>query len=154
MDSRNITVFGVLLAILAIVAGGLYVRALKGDQNALRQQLVAAATQSQALKANLTAAEKEKSDAIAARNALETKLAEATRAQASSTNEGTASNDEMTAMQAELAQARTELKDARQIAGYWRDLYDYTKPFPPTLTADGSPTRLSAAAKAQGEAVN
>jgi chromosome segregation ATPase len=138
MNIRSISAFGIALLILGILASTFYIRRMNTDLAAVRKEVTVANEQLQTLRASLTAAEQAKDAALAAQAALDAQLAEAHNPQQGSTANTAMSPDEMNALRHQLSEAQAALQHARKISGYWRDLFDYTKPTRTMLSAQKS----------------
>lgn len=135
MNIRSISAFGIIVLILGVLACTFYIRRTNANLSAVRQEVAVANEQLQTLKAAVTAAEQAKDDALAAQGALEAKLAETHSPQQGSTANAAMSPDEINALRLQLSEAQAALQHSRKISGYWRDLFDYTKPTRTMLSA-------------------
>ena len=131
MNTRVISIIGILVLILGFLAGAFYIQRTNADLAAVRQQAAAANEQLQSLKATLTQAEKARDEAQAAQAAMEVKLAEVVSTPQQSP-------DELAAVKLQLSETQAALQHARKISGYWRDLFDYTKAKQTMLRAQSS----------------
>lgn len=120
---------GLLAAALAVVvvAGGFYIVQLNSTIATAQNDLAAANKTSQQCAANLDGAQKNVASVTSARDALQTQLTEAN----AKVDTIPALTTERDAAQKELAGIKARIAADNKLTGYWRDLFDYTKPAPP-----------------------
>lgn len=125
MDKKAVMTIGVPAAII-IVAAGLYIMKLQSDLSAANQQVASATQQAQSLRSNLAETQQQAESVTAARDQLQTQLDETnTKLESVSSDLGA----QVEALKAQVAALRANIAGNERVKGYWRDLFDYTKPF-------------------------
>jgi len=124
-SNAKMGVLGGVSAVI-IVAGGFYIMNLRADLDQARQETLAAQQQVQKVTASLSQTEASLTSATQAQEQLKTQLAESNvKLEGVSADLG----NEIEALKQQVAALQSEIASGNKVSGWWRDLFDYTKPF-------------------------
>lgn len=115
--------------VIFIAAIGFYAVSIKADLSAAQRDLAAANAKTQQLSTTLAESQKNLDSVTSARDQLQTQLTEANAKLTSTTEE---MNKQLAELQQKVDGLEAGAASRRKVAGYWRELIDYTKPkWPP-----------------------
>jgi len=113
-------------ASVIIIAGGFYIVSLRADLDEARQASLVAQQQVQKLSANLGQTEASLASNAQAQDQLKAQLTESNMKLQDVSAE---LSNEIATLKQQVSALQTEINAASKISGWWRDLFDYTKPF-------------------------
>jgi chromosome segregation ATPase len=114
-------------AIFAVfIAGAFYIASLRADLDKARTDSLAAQQQVEKMSASLGQAEASLTGASKSQEDLKAQLAESSaRLESLSADLG----KQIESLKQQVAALQTEIAYRNKVSGWWRDLFDYTKPF-------------------------
>jgi chromosome segregation ATPase len=124
-DAFKVAVIGGTASVI-IIAGGFYIGSLRADLTNVRQETLAAQQQVQKLSTSLSQTEASLASASHAQEELKAQFAESTTKLESVSADVSKQID---ALKQEVSTLKTNIAYRNKISGWWRDLFDYTKPF-------------------------
>lgn len=125
MHKFKVTVLGSAASVLIIV-GAVYIKSLRSDLNQARQDSLASEQQVQKLRASLGQTEASLASATHVHEQLEAQLA-----QSKSKLEGISTDlaKQIEALKKQVSDLQADVTYRNKVSDWWRDLFDYTKPF-------------------------
>lgn len=123
--SNKLTILGALLAATVII-GFIYIANLRSELGDARQEMSSLQQQVQTLNETVTKIEAGRTSIANERERLQAQLSEAT-AKLMGLSEGNAKQIED--LNRQLSELRTTTAYRNKVAGWWRDLFDYSKTF-------------------------
>lgn len=133
----KLTFMGVVASVI-IIAGGFYIGQLRGQLTAARQQSAAAQHEFQKLNATLGEAQSSLAEISKSQRQLEAELAQSKTAAADSSAR---MGQQVAMLQRQVSDLRAEISYRNKVSVWWRDLFDYTKPFEGASSSDAASVR-------------
>ncbi len=131
-QNSKFTVLGIAASIV-IIAGGFYIAHLRGQLADAERQSAGAQEAVQKLDTTLNQTHASLAAASEAQQDLETRLAQSN---AKVADLSTARDQQLEALKQEVSNLRANLGHRRKVSSWWRELFDYTKPFDGPVAED------------------